>query len=152
MFYCGIFKEKTSVDYWKEEFKQKRNKMTDSLQRYFLCIESEKEPRIKVIQNKDQLGYVDIIRLSVADLSRCEISLFRRGLVVSAYGSGYRATWAPNCIELEKTFAPQEMAGDLLRAAYTRALQERGFDVSSPVGGMSTGRTPERLRNHPLDE
>src|SRR3989338_7965130 len=124
--------------------------MSDDFRPYFSRIDNEMSPRLEVLEKKTALIYEQVMQLNVQRLASCEILVFGRALVVSPYGEGYRATWCPNCIEVEKTFAPNESADILLQHAYACALRERGFEVSSPVGGISSTRnSSSQLRNPP---
>ena len=126
--------------------------MSDDFRPYFSRIDNEKSPRLEVLEKRTALRYEQVIQLNVQQLASCEVSVFGRVLVVSPYGEGYRATWCPNCIEVERTFAPNEPAGILLQHAYAYALRERGFEVSSPVGGISSTRnSSSQLRNPPQE-
>lgn len=110
--------------------------MSDDLRQYFSRFETELNPRIEVREKNNLLHYDSVMRMNVETLAKHEISLFGRTLVIGAYEKGYRATWAPNCTEVEHTFGAHQPAGALLHRAYSRALNAKDFDVVTPLGNQ----------------
>ncbi len=113
----------------------------DDMRPYFSRVENEPQARIEVLERRSALPYDAIARMRVADLPRYDITLFGRQLIVAAYHRGFRATWAPNCMEVEETFLPGDSAIRLLERAYVQALQARGFNVALPTEGAAYSRS-----------